>query len=156
MLNFTGATGQLNSIPYSFHHGNCVVFWVFWFQLSCSCSQMLQLSKDSRRLCANGLIWDCSTDRCVPFPSSTSGACTTRVCASLDKKSHNRLTTFTPFRLDFPLNSWMPDCEIDVESCDCLPPLAPTPQPRLSHRCQLNSSVCAHRHQRFDQVSCRQ
>ncbi|TWW67832.1 Vascular endothelial growth factor D [Takifugu flavidus] len=93
------------------------------------CSQMLQLSKDSRRLCANGLIWDCSTDRCVPYPSSTS---------------------------DFPLSSWMPDCEIDVESCDCLPPLAPTPQPRLSHRCQLNSSVCANKHQRFDQVSCRQ
>uniref|UniRef100_H3C5J0 Vascular endothelial growth factor D n=1 Tax=Tetraodon nigroviridis TaxID=99883 RepID=H3C5J0_TETNG len=83
------------------------------------CSQMLQLSKDSRRLCANGLIWDCSTDRCVPFSSSTS---------------------------DFPLSSWMPDCEIDVESCDCLPPLTPTPRPRLSHRCQLNSSVCAHKH----------
>lgn len=43
---------------------------------------MLQLSKDSRRLCANGLIWDCSTDRCVPYPSSTSGE---RACAIIDK-----------------------------------------------------------------------
>lgn len=72
------------------------------------------------------------------------------------KATHTWLTTLTPPLLDFPLSSWMPDCEIDVESCNCLPPLAPTRQPRLSHRCQLNSSVCANKHQRFDQVSCRQ
>lgn len=58
--------------------------WVLIFQFkkkifSCSCSEMLQLSKDSRRLCANGLIWDCSTDRCVPYPSSASGV-RKRVC----------------------------------------------------------------------------
>ncbi|KAG8001287.1 Pirin, partial [Nibea albiflora] len=30
-------------------------------------------AEDSRRLCASGLIWDCSTDRCIPYPSSTPG-----------------------------------------------------------------------------------
>lgn len=43
-----------------------------------SCSPMGQLSKDSRRLCASGFIWDCSSDRCIPYPSSTPGVC---VCA---------------------------------------------------------------------------
>ncbi|TKS69647.1 Vascular endothelial growth factor D [Collichthys lucidus] len=80
-------------------------------------------AEDSRRLCASGLIWDCSTDRCIPYPSSTP---------------------------DFPLSSWMPDCEIDVERCDCLPRPVPTLQ-----RCQLNSSICANRHRRFDKASCR-
>ncbi|GAA6218825.1 vascular endothelial growth factor D isoform X1 [Lates japonicus] len=93
---------------------------------SSGCSPMGQLSEaeDSRRLCASGLIWDCSTDRCIPYPSSTP---------------------------EFPLSSWMPDCEIDVERCDCLPRPVPTLQPR---GCQLNSSTCAHRHQHFDQASC--
>ncbi|KAM7424393.1 hypothetical protein PAMA_000642 [Pampus argenteus] len=52
-------------------------------------------------------------------------------------------------------SSWMPDCEIDVERCDCLPRPEPTIQLRPIHRCHLNSSICAHRHQRFDRVSCR-
>ncbi|XP_041797452.1 vascular endothelial growth factor D isoform X2 [Chelmon rostratus] len=97
---------------------------------SSGCSPMGQLSEaeDSRRLCASGLIWDCSSDRCIPYPSSAP---------------------------DFPLSSWMPDCEIDVERCDCLPQPVPTLQPTPNHRCQLNSSVCAHKHQRFDQASCR-
>ncbi|XP_039986040.1 vascular endothelial growth factor D isoform X2 [Xiphias gladius] len=44
---------------------------------SSGCSPMGQLSEaeDSRRLCASGLIWDCSTDRCIPYPSSTPGPC---------------------------------------------------------------------------------
>ncbi|XP_022063995.1 vascular endothelial growth factor D [Acanthochromis polyacanthus] len=93
------------------------------------CSLMDQLSEleDSRRLCASGSIWDCSSDRCIPFPSSA---------------------------LELPLSSWMPDCEIDVERCDCLPKPEPTLQQRQIHRCQLNSSICAHRHQHFDQASC--
>ncbi|KAG7231659.1 hypothetical protein INR49_004195 [Caranx melampygus] len=96
----------------------------------CSCSPMGQLSeaRDSGRLCASGLIWDCSSDRCIPYPSATP---------------------------EFPLGSWMPDCEIDVDRCDCLPKAAPTLQPRPVHRCQLNSSICAHKRQRFDQSSCR-
>ncbi|XP_023257423.1 vascular endothelial growth factor D isoform X2 [Seriola lalandi dorsalis] len=95
---------------------------------SSGCSPMGQLSEteDSRRLCASGLIWDCSTDRCISYPSSTP---------------------------EFPFSSWMPDCEIDVERCDCLPKPAPTLQPRAIHRCQLNSSICAHKRQRFDQAS---
>uniref|UniRef100_A0A8C6SB00 Vascular endothelial growth factor D n=1 Tax=Neogobius melanostomus TaxID=47308 RepID=A0A8C6SB00_9GOBI len=28
--------------------------------------------QDSKRLCASGLIWDCSADRCIPYPSSSS------------------------------------------------------------------------------------
>lgn len=52
--------------------------------------------------------------------------------------------------LEFPLSSWMPDCEIDVERCDCLP----RPEPTVYH-CHLNSSTCAHKNQRFDQASCR-
>uniref|UniRef100_A0A3Q3S0W5 Vascular endothelial growth factor D n=1 Tax=Mastacembelus armatus TaxID=205130 RepID=A0A3Q3S0W5_9TELE len=91
------------------------------------CSLMDQLSEaeDTRRLCASGLIWDCSNDRCIPYPSSTPGL------------------------------SWMPDCEIDVERCDCLTRQVPTFPPRPVHRCQLNSSICAHKHQHFDQGSCR-
>ncbi|KAJ0056555.1 hypothetical protein NL108_010377, partial [Boleophthalmus pectinirostris] len=27
--------------------------------------------QDSKHLCASGLIWDCSTDRCIPYPSSS-------------------------------------------------------------------------------------
>lgn len=88
---------------------------------SSGCSPNGHLSEDSRRLCASGLIWDCSTDRCIPYPSSLP---------------------------DFPPSSWMPDCEIDVERCDCISRPVPTLQPRL-HRCYLNSSLCAHRHQRF-------
>nr|XP_046247761.1 vascular endothelial growth factor D isoform X2 [Scatophagus argus] len=38
---------------------------------SSGCFPMRQLSQDSRRLCESGLIWDCSTDRCIPYPSST-------------------------------------------------------------------------------------
>ncbi|XP_028258048.1 vascular endothelial growth factor D isoform X1 [Parambassis ranga] len=97
---------------------------------SSGCSPMGQLSgvEDSRRLCASGWIWDCSTDRCIPYPSTAP---------------------------ELPLTAWMPDCEIDVERCDCLPRPEPTLQQRPMHRCQLNSSICAHRHQRFDQASCR-
>ncbi|KAF0042988.1 hypothetical protein F2P81_004325 [Scophthalmus maximus] len=51
--------------------------------------------------------------------------------------------------------SWMPDCEIDVERCDCLPRPEPTLQPRPHHRCHLNSSYCDHMNLRFDQASCR-
>ncbi|KAK5874187.1 hypothetical protein PBY51_019159 [Eleginops maclovinus] len=98
---------------------------------SSGCSPMSQLSEaeDSRRLCASGLIWDCSIDRCIPYPSSAP---------------------------EFPLmDSWMPDCEIDVERCDCLPRPAPTLQPGPIQHCQLNSSICASNHQHFDQASCR-
>ncbi|XP_068455552.1 vascular endothelial growth factor D isoform X1 [Clinocottus analis] len=97
---------------------------------SSGCSPVGQLSEaeDSRRLCASGLIWDCSTDRCIPYPSSSP---------------------------ELPLSSWMPDCEMDVEHCDCLPPSAPPLQPRAMQRCRLNSSVCAHRQQHFDLASCR-
>nr|XP_020465907.1 vascular endothelial growth factor D [Monopterus albus] len=97
---------------------------------SSGCSLMGRLSEaeDSRRLCASGLIWDCSTDRCIPYPSSIP---------------------------DFTLSSGMPDCELDVERCDCLPRPVSTFQPILIDRCQLNSSICAHKHQRFDKASCR-
>uniref|UniRef100_A0A3Q3LXR9 Vascular endothelial growth factor D n=1 Tax=Mastacembelus armatus TaxID=205130 RepID=A0A3Q3LXR9_9TELE len=39
--------------------------------------------KDTRRLCASGLIWDCSNDRCIPYPSSTPGLCVCTVCVHL-------------------------------------------------------------------------
>uniref|UniRef100_A0A1A8E9U8 C-fos induced growth factor n=1 Tax=Nothobranchius kadleci TaxID=1051664 RepID=A0A1A8E9U8_NOTKA len=96
-------------------------------QRSSGCSLMGQLSEseDSRRLCATGWIWDCSSERCIPYPSTG------------------------PV---LPLSSWMPDCEIDVERCDCLPKPEPLLQPRPVHRCQHNSSICAHRHQRFDKA----
>lgn len=87
---------------------------------SSGCSPNGHQSEDSRRLCASGLIWDCSTDRCIPYPYSLP---------------------------DFPASSWMPDCEIDVERCDCVSRPVPMLQPRL-HRCHLNASHCAHRHQR--------
>lgn len=59
------------------------------------------------------------------------------------------------FPPEFAISSWLPDCEIDVERCDCLPRPEPTLQPRPVHRCPLNSSICAHKHQRYDPVSCR-
>ncbi|XP_014837020.1 PREDICTED: vascular endothelial growth factor D [Poecilia mexicana] len=59
--------------------------------------EMLE-AKDSGRLCASGWIWDCSSEKCIPYPSSTS---------------------------ELPLRSWLSDCEIDVERCECLP----RPQP---------------------------
>ncbi|KAM8877758.1 vascular endothelial growth factor D isoform 1-T1 [Synchiropus picturatus] len=97
---------------------------------SSGCFPMRQLSEvgDSRRLCASGLIWDCSADRCIPYPFS---------------------------RPEFPVSSWMPDCEIDLDHCDCPPRPAPIVQPRPIHRCPLNASICAHRHQSFDHASCR-
>ncbi|XP_008308169.1 vascular endothelial growth factor D isoform X2 [Cynoglossus semilaevis] len=93
------------------------------------CSLMSQHSatEDSRKLCATGWIWDCSTERCIPYPSSAS---------------------------EFPLSSWMPDCEIDEERCHCLPSPASTLQPETAN-CQLNSSECAHRQLHFDETSCR-
>ncbi|XP_040926051.1 vascular endothelial growth factor D isoform X2 [Betta splendens] len=93
---------------------------------SSGCSFTGDLSQDSRRLCSSGFIWDCSIDRCIPYPSSTP---------------------------ELPFSTWMPDCEIDVERCDCL--LRSTLQPRVIHRCRLNSSICAHKQQRFDEASCR-
>ncbi|KAF7649126.1 hypothetical protein LDENG_00146470 [Lucifuga dentata] len=97
-----------------------------------SCSSVSQLSQveDSRRLCATGFIWDCTMDRCIPYPSS---------------------------KPEFPLSTWMPDCEIDVERCDCLPRLEPSLQPRPTYRCQLNSTICASwsKRRRFDHSSCR-
>ncbi|XP_061925857.1 vascular endothelial growth factor D [Entelurus aequoreus] len=85
-------------------------------------------AEGSRRLCVSGWIWDCASDRCIPYPS-------------------RRAT-------ELPVTSWMPDCEIDVDRCDCLPLPEPTAQIR-AHRCHLNSSLCAHRRQRFDAASCR-
>ncbi|XP_031584811.1 vascular endothelial growth factor D [Oreochromis aureus] len=93
----------------------------------CALGQLSQ-AEDSKRLCASGFIWDCSSERCIPYPSSTP---------------------------ELPLSPWMPDCEIDVERCDCLPRTEPTLQSRTTHRCQVNSSICAHKHQRFDEASCR-
>ncbi|CAG5858334.1 unnamed protein product [Menidia menidia] len=94
----------------------------------CSLVSQLSEAEDSRRLCARGFIWDCATEKCIPYPSSTT---------------------------ELPLSSWMPDCEIDVEVCDCLPRPEPILQPRPIHRCPLTSSVCASRQQRFDEESCR-
>ncbi|MEQ2226166.1 hypothetical protein ILYODFUR_024746 [Ilyodon furcidens] len=64
--------------------------------------QMLE-ARDSRRLCASGWIWDCSSERCIPYPSSTP---------------------------ELPLSSWLSDCEIDVKRCECLPRPEPILQPR--------------------------
>uniref|UniRef100_A0A3P9JN96 Vascular endothelial growth factor D n=1 Tax=Oryzias latipes TaxID=8090 RepID=A0A3P9JN96_ORYLA len=99
-------------------------------QRSSDCFPFSRLSEaeDSKRLCATGFIWDCSTERCIPYPSSAP---------------------------ELPLGSWMPDCEIDVEHCGCLPRPKPILQPRQIYHCQLNSSICASRHQRFDKASCR-
>ncbi|XP_056135296.1 vascular endothelial growth factor D [Lampris incognitus] len=94
------------------------------------CSPMRQLSeaKDSRRLCASGLIWDCIDHRCIPYPSN---------------------------KPEFSPNSWMPDCKIDVEHCDCLPRLQPSHKPRPMHPCHLNSTICASKRRHFDHRSCR-
>lgn len=48
-----------------------------------SCSPNGHLSEDSRRLCASGLIWDCSTDRCIPYPLTLPGMCVC-VCGRAD------------------------------------------------------------------------
>ncbi|KPP58352.1 vascular endothelial growth factor D-like, partial [Scleropages formosus] len=50
-------------------------------------------SGDSSRLCATGLIWDCMSDQCVPYPSS---------------------------RHEFSPSPKVSDCEIDVDQCDCV------------------------------------
>ncbi|XP_077569661.1 vascular endothelial growth factor D [Stigmatopora nigra] len=100
-------------------------------QRSNSCSLIGQLSEsdNSRRLCVSGWIWDCASDRCIPYPSSG--------------------------RPEFPLTSWLPDCEIDVDGCNCVPRAEPSAPPRPPHRCHLNGSICSHRRQYFDPSSCR-
>uniref|UniRef100_A0A3Q2DYT1 Vascular endothelial growth factor D n=1 Tax=Cyprinodon variegatus TaxID=28743 RepID=A0A3Q2DYT1_CYPVA len=69
---------------------------------SSGCPLMGQIleAKDSRRLCASGWIWDFSSERCIPYPFSAPGY------------------------------SWMSDCEIDAERCECLPRPEPILQPR--------------------------
>ncbi|CAB1454708.1 unnamed protein product [Pleuronectes platessa] len=94
----------------------------------CSPTSRRSASEDSRRLCPSGSIWDCSADRCIPYPSSTP---------------------------ELPLSSWMPDCEIDVERCACLPSPVPTPEPRPTQRCLLNTTICAFSNKRFDKALCR-
>ncbi|XP_037835661.1 vascular endothelial growth factor D isoform X2 [Kryptolebias marmoratus] len=94
----------------------------------CSLTDQLSGSDDSRRLCATGWIWDCSSERCIPYTSRAP---------------------------ELSVSSWTPDCEVDVECCDSLPEPEPILQPKPTHRCQLNSSVCARRHQRFEKASCR-
>ncbi|XP_053348818.1 vascular endothelial growth factor D isoform X2 [Clarias gariepinus] len=54
----------------------------------------IRQAEDSRRLCDQGLIWDCMEDRCVPYPSS---------------------------KQEFPSNTKADDCEIDIEKCECIP-----------------------------------
>lgn len=93
---------------------------------STSCSPVEP--QDSKRLCASGLIWDCSADRCIPYPSSSP---------------------------EFAVGAWLPDCEIDVDRCECVPRPEPTVQARVEPRCPLNASSCAQRYQRFDPLSCR-
>ncbi|XP_051919269.1 vascular endothelial growth factor D-like [Hippocampus zosterae] len=95
----------------------------------CSLIGQLSEAENSRKLCVSGWIWDCTSDRCIPYPSNTSP--------------------------DFPMTSWMPNCEIDVDHCDCIPQADPTPQLRMVLRCHLNSSICSHRRQYFDPFSCR-
>ncbi|XP_076158692.1 vascular endothelial growth factor D [Alosa pseudoharengus] len=48
----------------------------------------------SHRLCDNGLIWDCTEDRCVPYPSQKP------VVSTNVQRAH---------------------CEIDVNRCECIP-----------------------------------
>ncbi|XP_072321196.1 vascular endothelial growth factor D isoform X2 [Eucyclogobius newberryi] len=85
--------------------------------------------QDLKRLCASGLIWDCSADRYIPYPASSP---------------------------ELTLSSWLPDCEMDVEQCECVQRPEPTPrEPKTEPRCPLNASACAHRYQRFDPLSCR-
>ncbi|XP_048855120.1 vascular endothelial growth factor D isoform X2 [Brienomyrus brachyistius] len=50
-------------------------------------------SEGPSRLCPSGQIWDCSSDRCVPYPSS---------------------------KLEFSASHRMSDCEIDIDRCDCM------------------------------------
>lgn len=49
-------------------------------------------SLDRNRLCSPGHIWDCLSERCVPYPSSPT---------------------------DVSLSGGGPDCEIDLERCGC-------------------------------------
>ncbi|XP_036401922.1 vascular endothelial growth factor D [Megalops cyprinoides] len=93
---------------------------------STGCSPVLRISesKDSRRLCASGLIWDCMAERCIPYPSSQP-----------ESSSSPR----------------MPDCEIDVDRCDCVPSNSTRPL----YPCHLNSTVCTAKGKRFDRVTCR-
>ncbi|XP_061608747.1 vascular endothelial growth factor D [Phyllopteryx taeniolatus] len=95
----------------------------------CSLISLLPEAENSMRLCVSGWIWDCASDRCIPYPSGG--------------------------RPELPPTSRMPDCEIDVERCDCIPRAEPTAQLRPVQRCHLNSSICSHRRQYFDPSSCR-
>ncbi|KAJ8378729.1 hypothetical protein AAFF_G00237070 [Aldrovandia affinis] len=90
----------------------------------CSLVQRAAGLKDPRNLCASGLIWDCMVDQCIPYPS--------------------RNQEFSP-------SPRMPDCEIDVVRCDCVPRNITRPL----HRCYLNASICASEDKHFDQVFCR-
>ncbi|AWP01316.1 putative vascular endothelial growth factor D [Scophthalmus maximus] len=60
----------------------------------CSPTSQLSATEDSRRLCASGLIWDCSADRCVPYPSSTPDVercdCLPRPEPTLQPRPHHR------------------------------------------------------------------
>ncbi|XP_030627967.1 vascular endothelial growth factor D [Chanos chanos] len=87
------------------------------------CSPIHQ-SEDSRRRCDSGLIWDCMADQCVPYPS-------------------NKQAQFYP-------STMTPDCEIDVDRCECIS----KDEKRWQKQCYLNQTVCTAKSQQFDQVSC--
>ncbi|XP_049327253.1 vascular endothelial growth factor D isoform X2 [Astyanax mexicanus] len=83
----------------------------------------IRQSGDSRRLCDQGLIWDCLEGRCVPYPSS------------------NQETFPTPKA---------EDCEIDIERCECIPKeTTPTQQSSL---CPSNYTSCAAKSRQFNQT----
>ncbi|KAI1899784.1 hypothetical protein AGOR_G00065310 [Albula goreensis] len=88
----------------------------------CSPMQRDANSKDSPRLCDSGMIWDCMEDQCIPYPSRNQ---------------------------EFSSSPRMPDCEIDVDRCNCVPQNVTTP---LS---PCNPRMCATKGRHLSQISCR-
>ncbi|XP_048855121.1 vascular endothelial growth factor D isoform X3 [Brienomyrus brachyistius] len=88
-------------------------------------------SEGPSRLCPSGQIWDCSSDRCVPYPSSKLGVLRSRA-------------------LEFSASHRMSDCEIDIDRCDCMVKNST----RLRHACRLNPASCLEKGRRFNSVLC--
>nr|XP_023656680.1 vascular endothelial growth factor D isoform X1 [Paramormyrops kingsleyae] len=88
-------------------------------------------SEGPSRLCPSGQIWDCTSDRCVPYPSRKHGVLRSRA-------------------LEFSASHRMSDCEIDIDQCDCVV----NNSTRLRHACRLNPASCSEKSRRFNSVLC--
>ncbi|XP_066561933.1 vascular endothelial growth factor D isoform X2 [Amia ocellicauda] len=91
------------------------------------------------KLCDNGLIWDCMSSKCVPYPST------------------NKQADFSPVT---KLSDCGPPRMFDENQCDCVCGNNCTRNYTMNHRncscqCSLNNEICATESKHFDQFSCR-